>query len=98
MLEVKIPGLYKDPWEQDYEVIIDANYDGKIEADPASGPEINGMLGTISATRINVPVSVVVWSKGPDKADSTTAGEKANQDNVYSFETNWRSGDGHMLR
>ena len=41
---------------------------------------------------------MVIWSKGPDKkSSSSTAGDKTNQDNIYSFNTLWSNTDGHSV-
>jgi hypothetical protein len=84
MLEVTLPGVYRDPWNQDYRVVIDADYSGSITAG------VRGLASTVSS-------SVVVWSKGPDTADDATANNSTNKDNIYTVVTNWSNG-GHVLR
>ena len=76
------PGIYLDPWDKNFKVILDLDYNGYIE--PASGA-----LDGISSDTTKVYYSVIVWSVGDDGASSTTATDKKNKDNVYSFTTNW---------
>ena len=53
-MEVTTAGEYKDPWKNRYEVVFDANYDGKIDKDTAKGPYAD------------VLKSIAIWSWGPD--------------------------------
>ena len=53
------PGEYKDPWDEDFQVFMDANYDDKIK--DATVPGLNGS---------NFYYSVLIFSKGPDNSDS----------------------------
>lgn len=89
MLDVDVPGEYKDPWKEEhnknYRVALDANYDGEINE-----TVIYGMAD-------NVPKSVVIWTAGPDGKDSGTDGNDDNQDNLYSVDSNWTP-SGHELK
>ena len=55
------PGEYKDPWGNDYKVVICRDNTGKI----TSNPTIDGLdySGTIYQ-------SVIVWSEGADASDN----------------------------
>jgi len=83
------PGEYKDPWDNDYMVHLDSDYDGEITPDSASP-----IQGTSAGT---FRFSVVVWSKGPDGKADDTANHKTNRDNIYSFPTLWTKADGHNI-
>lgn len=82
------PGQYTDAWGNDYIVVLDGNYDGKIVTD-----EIHGVNASGNTYRF----SVVVWSKGHDRKSSSTTTNKVNEDNVYSFPTTWSSSTGHNI-
>ena len=71
-------GVYQDPWDQNYFVVMDADYDGKMTNSSAKVP--------VDATTLHY--SVVVWSIGPD-GESATSADKKNKDNVYSINTTW---------
>ena len=78
------PGEYKDPWDEDFQVFMDGNYDDKI------ANSINGINGT------SFYYSVVIYSKGPDTHDfdhtlqgATDENKNRNKDNVYSISTKW---------
>lgn len=87
------PGEYMDPWDNEYMVHLDSDYDGEITPDLASSPK-TPIQGT-SADRFRF--SVVVWSKGPDGKADDTANHKTNRDNIYSFPTFWSKEDGHNI-
>jgi prepilin-type N-terminal cleavage/methylation domain-containing protein len=78
-------GSYTDPWGNDYNVYVDATYDGKISL--GSGNSIPGLSDNVYR------YSVVIYSKGNDRKDSTDGDKKAkyDEDNVYSFPTTWSS-------
>ena len=79
------PGEFNDPWDENYVVYLDADYDDDIEG------TINGLKGS----KFYYPV--IVFSKGPDGADNSTIGNSANKDNVYSVNTKWSS-SGHDIQ
>ena len=84
-------GVYKDPWGNDYVVYMDATYDGKID-----------LSGTDGIRGLNVPdkvyrYTVIIYSKGNDRSDWSTAKDRPNEDNVYSFPTTWSSETGHNI-
>ena len=84
-------GVFTDPWGNDYNVYVDATYDGKI--DLGSGNGIPGLNVSNNVYRYNV----VIYSKGNDRKQSNTASDKTNEDNVYSFPTTWSSDTGHNI-
>ncbi len=86
-------GTYTDPWGNDYIVYFDATYDGKIDLSVGSGNCIPGVNTSDKIFRY----SVVIYSKGHDRKDSTTASNPTNEDNVYSFPTTWSSENGHNI-
>lgn len=93
------PGEYQDPWENDYKVHFDSNYDGKIKV-PSPEPShtedwAHYIHGLSDSSTLNY--SVVIWSKGPDeRSDSDNVGHKTNKDNIYSMSTIW-SNTGHNI-
>ena len=82
------PGQFTDAWGNDYNVVLDGNYDGKIVTDKIDG---------VNASSNTYRFSVIVWSKGNDRKSSSTASNKVNEDNVYSFPTTWSSSNGHSI-
>ena len=86
------PGLYTDPWDRNYYIRFDVNYDGKIPVG-TSDTSIDGLKSGVD----NLYFDVVLWSKGPDKKSSSTANDKTNHDNIYSFNTLWSNNDGHSV-
>ncbi|MDQ0291070.1 type II secretion system protein [Oligosphaera ethanolica] len=82
-------GFYKDPWDNDYIVLLDHNYDGKITTIPEG---IN-----LTSPVVDLSFSVVVWSMGPDGKSNSTTAHKENRDNIYSFPTLWTKADGHNI-
>ena len=78
------PGEYKDPWDEDFQVFMDANYDDKIK--DATVPGLKGS---------DFYYSVLIFSKGPDGKDDSAANNKDNKDNIYSISTKWN--DGHNI-
>jgi len=85
-LAVDKPGVFLDPWDQTFVVIIDSDYDGEIP-----NAEVRGLVE-------DTPASMVIWCLGPDKKSDTTPSEKVNRDNVYSVDTIWHKGTGHKLK
>jgi prepilin-type N-terminal cleavage/methylation domain-containing protein len=88
MLNVKKPGEYKDPWENDFHVVVDRNADDNISSDNVDGM-VDGQ---------DLLYNIIIWSNGPDGERNPSDGNSANKDNVYSIETNWKPGAGHVLR
>ena len=87
------PGEYKDPWDESYMVLLDHDYDGKINT-------LTNIPPGVHATELNF--SVVVWTEGPDgESNSGDTQEdrkhKTNRDNIYSFPTLWSKEDGHNI-
>ena len=82
------PGKYLDPWDKNYKVILDVDYNGNIE--PASGS-----LDGVDASKVYY--SVIIWSQGDDGASAATKKDKKNKDNVYSFSTSWHKDNGHVI-
>ena len=89
-------GTYTDPWGENYFVVFDANYDGKITlTHPIPGLSVEAKGG-----KYTYRFSVIVWGKGNDrkyKDDIENAKDKTNEDNVYSFPTTWTSSKGHDI-
>lgn len=85
-------GVFTDPWGNDYNVYLDATYDGKIDL----GSSSDGIPG-LNATDNVYRYTVVIFSKGNDRKSSKTASDKYNEDNVYSFPTTWSSSTGHNI-
>ena len=89
-------GVFTDPWGEDYNVVFDANYNGKIEM---SNP-IPGLNVPASSSTFTYRFSVIVWSKGNDRKCESgydKRADKKNEDNVYSFPTTWSSDTGHNI-
>ena len=92
------PGVYQDPWDNDFQVIFDKNYDDKIEVSDG----IPGLVGKTDSSNVLYYYSLIVWSAGPDlkyqdgKQDSDRK-NKRNKDNIYSVPTQWSKAEGHVL-
>ena len=83
------PGQFTDPWGNDYYVVLDGDYNGKIVTDKIDG---------VNASSNTYRFSVIAWSKGNDrKSSSSSKTDKTNEDNVYSFPTTWSSSTGHNI-
>jgi prepilin-type N-terminal cleavage/methylation domain-containing protein len=82
-------GLYLDPWDNPYTVLLDHNYKGKLTTTSNFPPGVK-----VANNELNY--SVVVWSLGPDGKSSSTEKDKENRDNIYSFPTVWTK-DGHTI-
>jgi hypothetical protein len=109
MLEVKNPGEFLDPWGKRYRIAWDL-YDASGSASDPKDTPYDGKVGKAYVTGLSVPyptslndrnyvyASYVIWSLGSDKAESATAAQEVNRDNVYSVETVWSAGTGHDIR
>ena len=86
-------GVFTDPWGEDYNVVFDANYNGKIEM----SSQIPGLNVAASGSTYTYRFSAIVWSKGNDRKSDSTPSHKYNEDNVYSFPTTWSSDTGHNI-
>ena len=90
-------GVYTDPWGENYNVVFDANYDGKIIMDtPVPGLNVEAKSG-----KFTYRFSAIVWSKGNDRKCESSydkRADKKNEDNVYSFDTTWSSDTGHNIK
>ena len=92
------PGVFTDPWGEDYNVVLDYDYDGKISIKEADADErIPGINVEKKDSKYTYRFSAVVWSKGADRKSNSTASNKQNEDNVYSFPTTWSSDTGHNI-
>ena len=92
------PGTFTDPWGENYTVVLDSDYDGKItlsETDASSC--IQGVNVEKKSGKYTYRFSVIVWSKGHDRKSNSTPSNKQNEDNVYSFPTTWSSSNGHNI-
>lgn len=86
-------GEFKDPWGAPYNIIFDADYDGKITSchHPDTGTDVLPVGYDASDNKTYLTIddsnplffSVVIWSEGAN------TGAKAAQDNVYSFPVAW---------
>ena len=89
-------GVYTDPWGENYNVVFDANYDGKIIMDtPVPGLNVEAKSG-----KFTYRFSAIVWSTGNDRKCESgydKRADKKNEDNVYSFPTTWSSDTGHNI-
>lgn len=94
------PGILQDPWENNYKIIFDSDYNGKITTknSGATSTKPNETIWGIdtSPTGFAFNFGVVVWSMGPDGKANNTASKKDNKDNIYSFPTIW-SASGHHI-
>jgi prepilin-type N-terminal cleavage/methylation domain-containing protein len=88
------PGEYLDPWDQNYKVVFDENYDGRITAADIipSGYGVNPPGASDELLYFPSPLyfSVAIWSDGPNTDESSAA---AIKDNVYSFPVQWSKSD-----
>ena len=95
------PGEFLDPWDNNYRIILDKNYTGKLIA-----PEIPGVTDgnwKEESSKKVLYYDVVVWSIGPDgefKAGKNASDRKddSNEDNIYSFSTGWDKNAGHVMQ
>ena len=85
------PGEYLDPWDYQYKVILDCDYNGNIE------PTSSALYGVNLDGQDKIYYSVIVWSVGDDGDSSATLTNKKNKDNVYSFPTIWNKDGGHVI-
>jgi hypothetical protein len=89
---------YKDPWGQNFYVLLDGNYDGKITAgDPAADESLNRLVRGMAANVTEVNGTYLIYSLGADKAPvdiNIAPTEKSQRDNIYSVDTDW-SQSGH---
>ena len=83
-----VAGEFTDPWGASYNIIFDANYDGKINL----GLNILPIGYNTAGNKTYLPnlttpnplfFSIIIWSEGAN----TDA--KGAQDNVYSFPVDW---------
>ena len=86
------PGVFQDPWDNDFRVIFDTNYNDTITIS-------NGIPGLHSSNE-NYYYSVVVYSRGADGREEAGNNpsdriNKTNRDNIYSMPTVWDKSEGH---
>ena len=91
------PGEFTDPWGENYNVLLDYDYDGKISIKEADVDDIHGVNVEKKSGNYIYRFSVIVWSKGHDRKSWKTVTDKTNEDNVYSFPTTWSSSTGHNI-
>ena len=100
------PGEYKDPWDNDYQVFMDTNYDEAISKtqNKTSKDDVTSFIpGLIPKAKKNDgdkydPIyyySVLIYSRGPDGDKNKTVSNSTNKDNIYSISTKWN--DGHNI-
>ncbi len=96
-LQGNAAGEFKDPNDENYNVVFDTNYDGVITLNHPI-PGLKGDTSESGKWKYHTPV--IVWSKGADKAcvaGKDYTGAKQNQDNVYSCPTIWTKNEGHQI-
>ena len=83
------PGVFEDPWDRDYIIVMDKDYNGQITTgnitqirsgyDPSASPPLKEKF-------FDTPLyySIIIWSEGAD-----TNVQKVYNDNVYSFPVIW---------
>lgn len=90
------PGEYRDPWDHDYHVVFDRDYDGQISP-PTSAPSpwrriipAGYNTSTNNVIYFSPPFyfSVIIWSDGSNARENSVS---AIKDNVYSFPVQWSS-------
>lgn len=79
-------GEFTDPWGNPYNIILDADYDGKI-----TGANITSGYNTTTSSVIPFPsplyYSIIVYSNGAKVSDDSV--NSIRNDNVYSFPVAW---------
>lgn len=98
-----LPGVFVDPWGEEYKIALDGDGDGKI----TSKDNFKGAPGLQwdevkvgSATEYGLHTSILVWSKGPDQVSDpnsskqTASADDKNADNVYSIPVSFVKGAG----
>ena len=92
------PGVFTDPWGENYNVVLDYDYDGKITIKEADAADcIPGVYVEKKDNKYTYRFSAVVWCTGHDRKSSSTTTNKVNEDNIYSFPTTWSSSTGHNI-
>ena len=89
-------GTFTDPWGEEYGVFFDANYDGKIIV-TSDDDRIPGLNVEKKDSKYTYRYSVIIWSKGSNRKESSTPNHATNEDNVYSLPTLWSSEKGHTI-
>ena len=98
-LKVTKPGEFKDPWGQDFRVVLDTSYNDKIPGNLIYGLSLDqNNDGDEADPGEDYLGDIMIWSKGSDKADDSNDGGSSNKDNIYSVDTKWTSGVGHKVR
>ncbi len=92
-------GEFKDPNDENYNIVFDTNYDDIITMTKPI-PGLKGDNSTSGKWKYRTPV--IVWSKGADRTCVTGESNELlsnskNQDNVYSCPTVWTKGEGHKI-
>jgi prepilin-type N-terminal cleavage/methylation domain-containing protein len=88
--------VYRDPWGDPYIITLDLNADNKCRdafysQNTMSGggrTGLNGLTMALGTTYWEVPMTVMIWSLGPDvQADPNTPANKGlNKDNILSWQ------------
>ncbi len=77
------PGAFKDPWGNNYQILMDDNYDGKITG--AAIP--SGFSGSVTNFPSPLYYSIIIYSTGANASDGSA--KAIYNDNVYSFPVAW---------
>ena len=95
------PGEFKDAWDNNFRIVMDKNYKGKLIEPNIPGLSDNDWKK--ESSKAVLYYDVVIWSVGPDgefEAGSTDSkrSKVENEDNVYSFNTGWNKDEGHHVQ
>ncbi len=83
-------GVYTDPWGNNYQIIIDCDYQDSI----ANGTTV--LAHGLSADTLHY--SIFIWSKGADGDSNATLTNKTNKDNIYGVSTIFqKDNDYHVI-
>jgi prepilin-type N-terminal cleavage/methylation domain-containing protein len=92
ILEVQKPGLFNDPWGRRYNIVYDSNYNGSVAVDDVA------LTPGLVHSEATIPRPILIYSAGPDGKTHATRSNDDNKDNVYSIETVWAKGQGHVIQ
>lgn len=72
-LNVPKAGEFLDPWGERYVIVADRDANETLDKGLAQGLDDDGD---------DLPVSVIIYSKGPDRSSNATASNKVNRDKI----------------
>ena len=93
-------GEYKDPWDNDYNVVFEWKYDKGINNKKGIIPGLKADKDSSNDRWIRH--NVIIWSEGSDGKSKTGKDDDDwkdddNEDNVYSLDTSWSPKVGHTI-